>query len=143
MTLKRCAMSGKLLVDTSAWIVSFRKTGHEGLKKTLVSALDSLSVVTTNIVILELLQGCRNKNEYDAMNSRLNALETVPVSDDAWSLAYSTGYELRRKGITVSTVDIIIAAVAKTYNCSLLHHDKHFRPIAKHLNINAVDFIGE
>jgi len=136
-------MSGKLLVDTSAWIVSFRKTGNEKLKKSLIAALDSLSVATTNIIILELLQGCRNKNEYDAMTSRLNALETFPVSSDVWSLAYNTGYELRRKGITVSTVDIIIAAVAKTYNCSLLHHDKHFRPIAKHLHINAVDFVDE
>src|SRR5208337_133603 len=136
-------MSAKLLVDTSAWIVCFRKTGTERLKKTLISALDSLSVVTTNIIILELLQGCRNKNEYDALTSRLNALEAFPVSDAMWSLAYKTGYDLRRKGITVSTVDIIIAAVAKTYNCSLMHHDKHFRPIAKHLHINAVDFVDE
>src|SRR5574340_65510 len=138
MTSRRCEMSGRLLVDTSAWIASFRKTGHEELKKALVSALDSLSVVTTNIIILELLQGCRNKNEFIAMNTRLNALETLLISDDAWVLAYTTGYDLRRKGITVSTVDIIIAAVAKTYNCGILHHDKHFRPIAKQLNINAV-----
>ena len=136
-------MSAKLLVDTSAWIVSFRKAGHEPLKKTLVSALDSFSVVTTNIVILELLQGCRNRNEYEAMHSRLNALETIPVDDAVWGLAYTTGYDLRRKGITVSTVDIIIAAAAKVHGCGLLHHDKHFRPLAKHLHLNAVDYIDE
>lgn len=134
-------MSAKLLVDTSAWIVSFRKSGHEKLKKTLIAALDTFSVATTNIVILELLQGCRNRNEYDAMYARLNVLETILISDAVWSLAYTAGYELRRKGITVSTVDIIIAAAAKIHNCSLLHHDKHFRALAKHLHINAVDFI--
>jgi predicted nucleic acid-binding protein len=48
---------------------------------------------------------------------------------------------MRRKGITVPTVDIIIAAAAKIYNCSLLHHDKYFRALAKHLHISAVDYI--
>ena len=134
-------MPAKVLVDTSAWIVSFRKSGNEKLKKTLVTALDTLSVATSNIVILELLQGCRNRNDYDAMKARLEVLETVPLSDAVWSLAYATGYELRRKGMTVPTTDIIIAASAKIYNCSLLHYDKHFRAIAKHLQINAVDYI--
>ncbi len=75
------------------------------------------------------------------MKARLEVLETIPFSDAVWSLAYTTGYELRRKGITVPTVDIIIAAAAKIYNCSLLHHDKYFRAIAKHLHISAVDYI--
>jgi len=136
-------MPAKLLVDTSAWVVGFRKSGHEQLKKTLVAALDTLSVATTNIVILELLQGCRNRNEYDAMKARLEVLETIPVSDAAWSLAYAAGYELRRKGITVPTVDIIIAAAAKIHDCTLLHHDKHFRALAKHLHINALDYIDD
>lgn len=136
-------MPAKLLVDTSAWIVSFRKSGHEQLKQTLVAALSTFSVATTNIVILELLQGCLNRNEYEAMHARLNALETLPISDSVWSLAYNTGYELRRRGITVPSVDIIIAATAKIHNCSLLHHDKHFRTLAKHLHIDAVDYIDD
>jgi predicted nucleic acid-binding protein len=77
------------------------------------------------------------------MYSRLGALETIPISEAVWPLAYATGYELRRKGITVSTVDIIIAAAAKIHNCDLLHHDKHFRALAKHLHINAVDYIAD
>jgi predicted nucleic acid-binding protein len=136
-------MPGRLLVDTSAWIVSFRKAGHEQLKKTIVAALDTLSVATTNIVVLELLQGCRNRNEYDAMHERLEALEALQITDAVWPLAYTAGYELRRKGITVPTVDILIAAIAKAHDCSLLHHDKHFRALAKHLHINAVDYIDD
>ena len=136
-------MPAKLLVDTSAWIVSFRKAGHDRVKATLVAALDSRSVVTTNIVVLELLQGCRNKNEYAAMQARLTALEILPVSDIVWSLSYTTGFELRRKGMTVPTIDIIIAAIAKIHNCTLLHHDKHFRILSKHLQSNAVDYIDD
>jgi len=136
-------MAAKLLVDTSAWIVSFRKSGHEQMKKTLLEALDPLSVATTNIVILELLQGCRNRNEYVAMHARLTVLETIPINDAVWDLSYTTGYELRRKGITVPTLDIIIASAAKIFDCGLLHHDKHFRAISKHLHINAVDYIDD
>lgn len=136
-------MSAKLLVDTSAWIVSFRKSGHEQMKKTLLEALDSLSVATTNIVVLELLQGCRNRNEYDAMHARLRVLETILINDAVWDLSCTTGFELRRKGITVPTLDIIIASAAKIFGCSLLHHHKHFRAISKHLHITAVDYIDD
>ena len=113
------------------------------MKKELIAALGSISVVTTNIVILELLQGCRNKNEYDTMNSRLNALDLIPANDSVWALAYKTGYELRRKGVTVPTVDIVIAAAAKAHNCGLLHNDKHFRSIAKHLHLESIDYIED
>ncbi len=136
-------MPAKLLVDTSAWIVSFRKAGHERLKKTLLGALDTLPVATTNIIVLELLQGCRDRKEYDAMHARFNALEMIQITDAVWSLAYATGYELRRKGVAVPTVDIVIAAIAKIHDCSLLHHDKHFRALAKHLHINALDCIDD
>jgi predicted nucleic acid-binding protein len=54
-------MSDKILVDTSAWILSFRDSGSQKLKDNLRKALDTDRVVTTNIIILELLQGCRTK----------------------------------------------------------------------------------
>jgi predicted nucleic acid-binding protein len=48
-------MRDEILVDTSAWILSFRETGNETLKDYLREALDSNRVVITNIIILELL----------------------------------------------------------------------------------------
>lgn len=71
-------MKDKILIDTSAWIESFKRSGNEKLKEKVIEVLNSFSAVTTNIVILELLQGCRDREEYKAMQSRLEALENLP-----------------------------------------------------------------
>jgi len=136
-------MSDRILIDTSAWIVSFKKTGNESLKQKVVGALASLSAVTTPVIVLELLQGCRDKKEYEAMKSRIEALEMLPVNEDVWASAYRAGYDLRRKGITVPTIDILILSIANVHNCSVLHHDKHFKLVAKHLGVGALDYIDE
>jgi hypothetical protein len=136
-------MSDRILIDTSAWIVSFKKAGNESLKQKVVEALASLSAATTPVIVLELLQGCRDKKEYEAMKSRMEALEMLPVNDDVWEAAYREGYDLRRKGITIPTIDILILSIAKVHNCSILHHDKHFKLVAKHLGVIALDYIDE
>ncbi|MCX7796245.1 MAG: hypothetical protein N2380_06980 [bacterium] len=63
------------------------------------------------------------------------------MNDKSWQIAYNTGYELRRKGITVPTIDIIIASIAESYDCLLLHHDKHLKIIADYLGLTSIDFI--
>ena len=136
-------MSDRILIDTSAWIVSFKKAGNESLKQKVVEALASLSAATTPVIVLELLQGCRDKKEYEAMKSRMEALEMLPVNEAVWEAAYRAGYYLRRKGIAVPTIDILILSIAKVHSCSLLHHDKHFKLVAKHLGVIALDYIDE
>jgi hypothetical protein len=136
-------MSDRILIDTSAWIMSFKKVGNESLKQKVVEALAALSAVTTPVIVLELLQGCRDRKEYEAMKLRMEALEMLPVNEDVWESAYWAGYNLRRKGITVPTIDILILSTAKVHNCSVLHHDKHFKLVAKHLGVIALDYIDE
>jgi hypothetical protein len=134
-------MKDKVLIDSSAWIVSFKKTGNERLKQMIVEVLNTFSAVTTNIIILELLQGCRNRGEFENLYSRLSALEVLPVNDEVWQIAYHVGYEMRKKGVTIPTVDITIASVAKAHGCLLLHHDRHFKVVARHLKIATIDFL--
>lgn len=134
-------MKDRILIDTSAWIESFKKTGNKSLQQLLIKTLDFSQVATTHIIILELLQGCRDKKEYDGMKVRLESLELLPVNGKVWDMAYHAGYNLKKIGITVPTIDLIIASIAKTYNYTLVHHDKHFRLITKHLDISIIDFI--
>jgi predicted nucleic acid-binding protein len=67
--------------------------------------------------------------------------ELVLIDTSAWVLALRAGgpvvvrklgYDLRRAGLTIPTVDIMIAALALEYDCLLLHADRHFEQIAKH-----------
>jgi predicted nucleic acid-binding protein len=134
-------MEDKLLVDTSAWIVSFRESGNQKLKDFLAGALDLDRICTTNIIILELLQGCKTKKEYDAMKARLDALPFYAVANTSWAIAYEAGFALRRKGITVPTIDIILCALAKEHDLILLHHDAHMKTIAPLMGVRGMDFL--
>ena len=134
-------MSDKILVDTSAWILSFKDKGNERLKDYLIKALDSDRVVITHIIILELLQGCKNRKEYDTLKARLEILQMYGMTDSTWSIAYETGFLLRTKGITVPTVDILISSIAKENMLTLLHHDNHLKIISRVIELKTVDFI--
>ena len=134
-------MHDRVLVDTSAWIASFRGTGNQKLKDHLRETLDLDRVVTTNIVILELLQGSKTKKEYDALQARLDVLPLYELNDKTWTIAYEAGYSLRRKGITVPTVDILICSIAKEQSLSVLHHDEHVKAVSREMGLKAVDFL--
>jgi predicted nucleic acid-binding protein len=131
----------EVLVDTSAWITSFRGKGNDKLKDFLMSALELDRVVTTNIVILELLQGCKTRKEYEALKERLGILPLFVLDEKTWALAYEAGYGLRRKGITVPTVDILICSIAKAHGLKVLHHDDHMKSLSRELGIKSVDFL--
>lgn len=131
----------KVLVDTSAWILSFKTTGHEGLKGFLKEAIDQDRVATTPLIILELLQGCKTQRDFDNLKMRLESLENCSLENLSWARVYSLGFSLRRKGLTVPTLDILIASLSMERGYTLLHHDYHFRSIAGHSELNAVDFI--
>ena len=136
-------MKDRILIDTSAWIESFKKTGNKSLQQLIIKTLDSSQVATTNIIMLELLQGCRDKKEYAEMKMRLESLELLPANGKVWDTAYNAGYNLKKKGLTIPTIDLIIASIAKSYDYTLIHHDRHFRLVTKHLDISIIDFIDE
>jgi predicted nucleic acid-binding protein len=118
-----------ILIDTSAWIASFKKTGNDELKEFMKQTIVSGLAVTAPVVILELLQGCRSVGERDALKIKLESLDILSITLPVWEQAYELGFSLRRKGLTIPTVDLIIAALAIENSSLLLHHDEHFEMI--------------
>jgi len=128
-----------VLVDTSAWIAFFSRTGARTLKAQLQRLLDDDSVATTGPVVLELLQGCRSEPEREQLERYLRALHWLPVEDRHWYLAGTMAFRLRRRGITVSAVDAVIATVVDSHGCSLLQQDQDFQHIARHTGPRLLD----
>lgn len=135
-------MKNKVLVDTSAWIAGFRKTAPEGLKKIIKETIEADLVVITPLIMLELLQVCKTEKEFEALKTRIMSLQIYSMEDLEWSKIFHFGFSLRKRGITVPTMDILIAFIAIEKDFLLLHHDKHFRLIAKHSKLEAMDFMG-
>lgn len=125
-------MKAKILLDTSAWICSFKKEGFNELKEQVKAALDENLLATSGIIMLELLQGTTIRKEYERLRGYLQALHFLPTSDRLWLRAADLAFSLKRKGVTIPSTDILIAALAIEYRCLLLHYDKHFTIIAQH-----------
>ena len=63
----------------------------------------------------------------------------LPMPETVFVKAADLYRKLRRKGITIrNTNDCIIAATALEFQCQLLHNDRDFSLIAKHINLKPV-----
>jgi hypothetical protein len=123
------------LIDTSAWILGLKRNSSPQIKNILTEILDKDQSATTGIIILELLQGTKTKKEYEEIFSDLSALHYFEVNKEIWGKASLLGFELRRKGETIPSTDLLIASIALHYNLILLHADNHFEQIQKHANL--------
>ncbi|WP_447974106.1 type II toxin-antitoxin system VapC family toxin [Nitrospira sp. Kam-Ns4a] len=121
---------GLVLVDTSAWICFFAKSGYRRIKAELADLLEADLVATAGPIMLELIQGCRSDGEREGLIERLKALHWLPVEERHWIAAGKLAMTLRRNGVTVSAIDALIATLAEAYGCALLQRDRDFEQIA-------------
>ena len=128
----------QILADTSAWISAFHRNGHQSLKEKLEVALETNVLAICGAILCELLQGAKNAEEYQRLKDRIQALHYLSTPEQTWEKAARLSFSLRRKGLSIPTIDVMIAQTAIENDCALLHNDKHFELIAKHSVLQAV-----
>ena len=128
-----------ILVDTSAWIEAFKGRLNLEKKTILQNAIESERAVTSPLIILELLQGCRNRKEKTKLRNLMTSLRQLDLNSALWEKAYELGFNLRRKGMTIATVDLILSALAIHYGCTILHKDRHFNLVAENTELNCIN----
>jgi hypothetical protein len=124
-------MKDLVLIDTSGWICFFSRRGFEEIKKAISTLLDEDRAAIAGPILVELIQGTRTVEEKEAIKRIIKGIHWLPVTDDHWHKAAEMAFDLRRKGITSSAIDTLIAALAIEYRCILLHKDSHFELIAQ------------
>ncbi|MBI3592126.1 MAG: PIN domain-containing protein [Nitrospirae bacterium] len=124
-------MQDRILVDTSVWIDFFRGKNSD-LTEKIGILLKSGRAVYTGIIALELLNGAKGRKELQVLQDLFSALEKVDVSKTTFLKAGKMGYEIARRGHTLSVVDLLISQIAIENNLFLMTFDSHFNVIAKH-----------
>lgn len=114
----------KFLVDTTIWVLYFR--GEKDLENKIKSLILEEKIVTTEIIIMEILRGAKSQKEYNQLYDDFTALPVLKLNNIIWEKSYKIGFKLRKMGIDAPLSDILITMVAEHYNCLLLHRDKHF-----------------
>jgi predicted nucleic acid-binding protein len=127
-------MSDRVLVDTSVWISFFRRSDSE-ISVRLKHLLKSGNPVYTGIIATELYRGAKSKKETDALEELLSSIECIGTKEEYFHAAGQLGHVLAQHGITVGTVDLLIAQISIANNLMLFTLDKHFATIARYTSL--------
>lgn len=117
-----------ILVDSSVWIEAWR-----GLDTKVVACLrelvESTSAVVNPIIRLELLQGARDRRHQQTLRDLLSPIQTEPFPERLWDETAHFYLTAREGGITLTTVDAIIATHARLLHYRLWSLDQVFSKI--------------
>ena len=124
-----------LLVDTSVWSLALRRDAPADTPEVhaLLAALGgSEIVVTTGLVLQELLQGFSGPKAGAAIVERFAALALVEPGRDDYIAAAELRNTCRRAGVQIGTVDALIAQLCIVNDLTLLTTDLDFGHAARH-----------
>ncbi len=121
----------KIVIDTSAWIESFRPDSSKSCQQFVRDMIIQDMVLLPGIIKAELLRGTKNKKEFNRLNQMLKGLTYLAVDEDFWERLSNFSFQLFRKGIIVPLTDTYLALLCIENQASLLHRDKHFDVIAQ------------
>jgi predicted nucleic acid-binding protein len=127
-----------LLVDTSVWSLALRRD-TEAEEPEVQALKDALSgadvVVTTGLVLQELLQGFAGAKASEQIVDRFAALGLIQPGREDHIAAASIRNTCRRAGVQLGTVDALIAQLCIRHDAVLLSTDKDFMHAAKHCKL--------
>lgn len=124
-----------ITADSSVWIDYL---GGRATPKTqlLDKVLDDSSrdVVLLDVVLMEVLRGCRFEQEWKLANQALSDLPVHTAGGDVVARSAAALYrQLRKTGVTVrSPIDLLVGSWCISSGCALIHNDQDFAPMQQH-----------
>ena len=122
--------TGRVLVDTSAWVETLRPDGDPAVRAAVSRAADDGRAVLCDMVLLELWNGAGDPREERLLRKLERLAPRVPTTAAVWDKARDLARECRRAGLTLPGADLLIAACARAHRLDLLHRDAHFDRLA-------------
>jgi predicted nucleic acid-binding protein len=123
-----------LLVDTSVWSLALRRDRppDSPALRLLSSALASGdSILTTGLVLQELLQGFNGPAAREAILDRFRAIHLVVPDRRDHVEAADLRNACRRRGSQIGTIDALLAQLCLRHELTMLTTDRDFARIAE------------
>ena len=128
-----------IVVDSSVWIDFLRGATTQQADK-LDSLLGVVPLAIGDLILAEVLQGCKSDKEFNQVRRRLSSLSVVNLGGmDLAVEAARNVRKLRAMGVTVrKTIDTVIATRCILDRYELLHNDRDFDAFETHLGLRCV-----
>jgi predicted nucleic acid-binding protein len=117
------------LIDSSAWVEYLHPKGSRKVKDRVREILQREEALCCGVVIIEILRGAKSEKDFESLRDSLTSLPQIPLDSVVIERASRWGFLLDRKGKTVSTTDLLIAA-ASYKKGKLLHIDRDYEVIS-------------
>jgi predicted nucleic acid-binding protein len=120
-------------VDTSVWSLALRRDADDPAPEVdaLRRALETGEiVVSTGLVLQELLQGFHGPRARERILSIFEVLPFLVPDRDDHVRAAELRNSCRRRGLSVGTIDALLAALCVRHDLTLLSSDRDFERMA-------------
>jgi hypothetical protein len=124
-----------LFVDTSVWSLALRRDSPSSAPEVgeLARALrGGETIVTTGLVLQELLQGFARPRAYEEILVRFSVLPFVTPQRRDHIEAAELRNACRRGGVQIGTIDALLAQLCIHHDLTILTTDRDFQGIARH-----------
>lgn len=124
-----------ILVDTSVWSLALRRDATPPIPETqrLRQALIDGEVVTTGLILQELLQGFHGPRAKLQIESRFAALPLLNPDRLDHADAAEVRNCCRRAGVQLGTIDALLAQLCIRHGLKILTTDRDFTLAARHV----------
>jgi predicted nucleic acid-binding protein len=128
------------LVDTSIWIHALRPSGSRAIQANIKPFIVAGRTAITDWILLELMTGVPKGQEPSALLEWFAPVVRMPFDPEWWSKAWNHAARLRKRGISPSAADCLIATVAMEHHLVLLHCDGAFEAMKPILPLQTLDW---
>ena len=128
-----------LFVDTSVWSLAFRRDAPSAIPQVhaLRQALEGRDIVlTTGLILQELLQGFAGPRSKKDIVERFEALPLLPPDRQDHIDAADLRNHCRRSGVQVGTIDALLAQLCIRHRLKMLTTDTDFERLAMHCSLD-------
>lgn len=125
-----------IVVDTSVWIDLFREV-QSAKVGTLLALIEKEDILIGDLILLEILQGARDERHAGRLRQHMEAFAIAPMLNPDLAVTAARNHRhLRMNGITIrKTIDIVIGTFCIEGGHRLLHNDRDFLPMERHLGL--------
>ena len=118
------------LIDTSLWIDFTRARSPQSLKQFIGPYILDPGAHLAEPIIFEVLRHA-TPAEHKQLLRQFETFPILPSPTDLWQIATKIGQACRREGINITSLDLLIAAIAFSNDAMLITFDDDFQNIAK------------
>ena len=97
-----------------------------------------VAVNVCEVVVAEILQGAVDEREWTKLAGELGALVCLSM-EGVGERAGQLALQLRRRGLSIPTTDLLIVATAQMHKAALLHRDQHLTRAAVALGLQTLE----